>query len=146
MCDNNRNLMIKNFNLCNNMNKFIFAKTLFKSISLFDENLILALSNVILNRFLYEYNIDSEINFIKCITNTSFFPCWKNLKEMDEIDISNSNFKLCLDFADKALKGKLDDNTFSSFNFHKKSFYPTWSIGLKSVAIIDDYLFYNNCD
>ena len=130
-----RNAFIKKMNLSNNVNNLIFAKTIFK----------VADGNVNLNRFFYEYDIDNEMTFIKCITDVSLFECWKDFKSMDLIDLNSDFFQKCFAVAKKALMGKLVDNTFSSIKFRKKSELPSWAIGLKFVKMVDDYLFYNNC-
>ncbi|MBD5398887.1 hypothetical protein HDR60_05300 [bacterium] len=140
-----RNKFIKKSKLNNSMNKLILAKTLFK-IAGSDELLLNAVANVILNRFLYEYEIDNEITFIKCITDISFLPCWKDLKSMDNICIDNSVFKKCFNFAGFVLSGKLKDDTFSSIRFHRVGEFPSWAIGLKYIKDVSGYLFYNNCD
>lgn len=140
-----RNKFIKSMKLNNNMNKLILAKTLFK-IAGSDDTLLKAVANVILNRFVYEYEIDNEITFIKCITDVSFLPCWKNLKFMDNIDFDDMVFKKCFEFSSNVLKGNLKDDTFSSIKFHKFGEFPSWATGLKSVKSVSDYLFYNNCD
>lgn len=147
MSFDDRNLLIKKLNLFNNMNLFVFAKTLFKSVdNNFNDELLFSVANVLLNRFFYEYNIDNDISFVKCITNTSLFPCWKNFKEMDLIDFDSNHFSKCLYIANLSLKGNLNDNSFQSIAFHKKNSFPQWAIGLKAVFKIDDFLFYNNCD
>ena len=143
----NRNNQIRKMKLDNNFNKLVFAKTIFKVVG---ENqnieLLKAVATVVMNRFLYEYEIDDEMTFVKCITNVDLFPCWKNLKSMDEIDLQNCFFKKCFSLALKMLNGKVEDNTLSSIKFKKVSECPVWAVGLKYVKAIDDYLFYNNCD
>ena len=139
-----RNAFIKKMNLSNNVNNLIFAKTIFK-VADGNVNLLDDVANVILNRFFYEYDIDNEITFIKCITDVSLFECWKDFKSMDLIDLNSDFFQKCFAVAKKALMGKLVDNTFSSIKLRKKSELPSWAIGLKFVKMVDDYLFYNNC-
>ena len=140
-----RNKLLRKMKLNNNLNKLVFAKTLFK-ITGGNITLMKSVANVILNRFVYEYEIDEEITFVKCITDKSLFACWRDFKFMDNIDLENAVFQKCFRFANDALNGMVEDDTFSSINFHKKSEFPSWATGLKPVCEVSDYLFYNNCD
>lgn len=141
-----RNQEIVNWNISSDINKLIFAKTLLETCGTKNSFLMRAVANVILNRFLYEKEIDEEMNFVKCITDPYLFLCWKDYKKMDLIDLEGVNFKKCFLIANKALKGNLVDNTLSSINFHKKVEFPDWATGLVGVVSIEDFIFYNNCD
>lgn len=140
-----RNKNISKMKLNNNVNKLVLSKTLFK-IAGDDDALMSSVANVILNRFMYEYEIDEQITFVKCVTDKSLFVCWKDLKSMDNIDLENKVFQKCFRFSNDVLNGNIKDDTFSSIKFHKKSESPSWAIGLKPVKELSDYLFYNNCD
>ncbi len=140
-----RNKNISKMKLNNNVNKLVLAKTLFK-IAGDDDVLMRSVANVILNRFMYECEIDEQITFVKCVTDKSLFACWGDFKSMDNIDLENNVFKKCFRFSNDVLNGIIKDDTLSSIKFHKKSEFPSWATGLKPVHKVSDYLFYNNCD
>ena len=110
---------IKKLKLNSNINRFIFAKTLFAMVLNPSEKFLVMLANTVMNRFVYESEIcDGVSNIVDILTS---FDCWKNLKFMDEIDVSSPCFQTCLKIASDVLSGKLDEKFSSVLFFHKKS-------------------------
>ena len=114
-----RSKFIKKFKLNSNINKFVFAKTLFAMNAYIDNKFLNLVANTIMNRFIVEIEISDDIPSVISILTS--FDCWKNLKFMDSIDINNENFQKCLKVASEVLSGKLNENFSSVLSFHKKS-------------------------
>ena len=109
---------IKKLKLNSNINKFVFAKTLFSLSKNPTEKFLDLVANVLMNRFVYEAEISDEIpNIVALLTS---FECWNDSKSMDKIDIYNLCFKKCLIIASKVLVGELNEN-FSSILYFQKN-------------------------
>jgi hypothetical protein len=124
----------------------VFAKTLLATAGAGGMELLEAVANVALNRFLYERDISGRISLVDVLVDGSVFPCWRDPRAMDSVGPQCDGFGVCLRMARRALSGHLADNTFSAIRFHKRSELPIWATGLVESAAVGGYLFYNNCD
>ncbi len=132
---------IKKLKLNSNINKFIFAKTLFAMTSYPSEKFLVLVANTIINRFVYESEIcDEKLNIVDTLTS---FDCWKNLKFMDEIDVDSPCFKTCLRIASDVLSGKLDNKFSLVLFFHKKSENHLLTDKIKPIFVEDGFSFFD---
>ena len=132
---------IKKIKLNSNINKFIFAKTLFALKENPSDEFLLACANTIVNRCVFESEICDEVaNIVQILTSYS---CWKNLKAMDLIDENNPVFKKCLNIASDDLSGKLDEKYSFLLSFHKKSESHLLTKNIKPKFVLDDFSFFD---
>lgn len=78
------------------------------------------------------------------------FSCWlsadPNRKIIENVTIGDPVFEKCLEIANRAVCGQLNDITQRATHYHTKAIQPKWAVGKKPCAIIGDHLFYNNID
>jgi hypothetical protein len=130
----------------NGADVLVLAKTLFATAGAGSMELLEAVANVALNRFLYERDISARASLVGVLVGGSVFPCWRDPRSMDSVGPECEGFGVCLRMARRALSGHLADNTFSAIRFHKRGELPLWATGLVESAAIGGCLFYNNCD
>ena len=132
---------IKKLKLNSNINRFIFAKTLFAISKMPSEKFLILVANTIMNRFVYESELcDGTVDIVNVLTS---FDCWKNLKVMDEIDTTNNCFKKCLKISGDVLSGKLDKRFSLVLYFHKKSESHLLTNKIKPKFVVDDFSFFD---
>ena len=132
---------VKNLKLNSNVNKFIFAKTLFALSPNPSDDFLDLVANTLMNRFVYEVEISDEMpSFVDAFVS---YECWKNLKKMEQIDITNPCFKKCLKIASEVLMGKLNEKFSSILCFHKKSESHILTNNLVPKFVVDGFSFFD---
>ncbi|MCR5506879.1 MAG: hypothetical protein K6F04_03465 [bacterium] len=132
---------IKKLKLNSNINKFIFAKTLFAITKNPSDKFIELIANTLMNRFIFEAEISDDVpNMVSELTSLR---CWKNLKMMDEICVDNSVFKKCLKIANEVLSGNLKEEFSNILSFHKKLESHLLTNNVKPKFIVDGFSFFD---
>ncbi|MBR1544418.1 MAG: hypothetical protein IJ638_00535 [Alphaproteobacteria bacterium] len=132
---------IKKLKLNSNINKFIFAKTLFAVAPNPTDEFLELMANTLVNRFLFEAELSDDIpNMVGVLTSVY---CWKNLKMMDEIDIANPVFKKCLVIAGEVLNGNLNEKFSNILSFHKKLESHLLTNNVKPKFVVDGFSFFD---
>lgn len=74
------------------------------------------------------------------------FSCWlpsdPNLAKLQSVGPDDKAFRLCLDIAEEAVSGKLQDVTGGATHYHTKQIKPAWAAGKAPCATIGNHLFY----
>jgi hypothetical protein len=115
----------------------VFAKTMLASVGASDERLMEAFASMALNRFLYEKDLEDGASLVSVLTDEDEFPCWRDVKAMDGIDLASEGFRLCLRVARRALSGCLADSMRGATRFSVD-----WGNGRKGMRV-GRYMFFN---
>jgi len=78
------------------------------------------------------------------------FSCWNgadpNLPKLLAVDGTNDKFRLCLDVAQEAVDGRLQNRVKDATHYHHKSILPDWARGKVPCEDIRNHLFYNDIE
>ncbi len=137
----NRKSFIKKLKLNSNINKLIFAKTLFALHKNPRDEFLILVANTVMNKFVADAEMMDEIpSIVKILTS---FGCWKNVKFMENIDLKNTLFQKCLKIADDLLNGNFDEKFGGILCFHKKSESHLLTKNVKPKFEVDDFSFFD---
>ena len=132
---------IKKLKLNSNINKLVFAKTLFAITKNPSDEFLEIVANTFMNRFVVEAEMTDEIpNIVMMLSSNK---CWKDLKFMDEIDFDSDLFKKCLKIANRILMGELDNKFSFVLSFHKKSESHLLTNNIKPIFEVDGFSFFD---
>ena len=141
MIISNRKSFIKNLKLDTNINKFIFAKTLFAFSKNPSDDFLILVANTLMNKFIVEEEMMDEIpSIVKLLTS---FDCWKDLSFMENIDTNNPIFRKCLAVSSKVLSGNLDEKFSGTLCFHKKSESHLLTKNVTPKFVVDGFSFFD---
>ncbi|MDR2099155.1 MAG: hypothetical protein LBO78_03995 [Rickettsiales bacterium] len=97
----------------------VFAKTLLMSVGADNPALLEAFASMLLNRFLYEREIDGAVGIVGILADAREFSCWRDARAMDGVDFSSPEFRVCLRVARRALEGRLADSVNGAMRFER---------------------------
>ena len=132
---------IKKLKLNSNVNKLVFAKTLFAMTQNPSNEFLELVANTMINRFVMEAEITDEIpNFVMML---STYKCWKDLKFMESIDFKSDLFQKCLKIASRVLMGNLNNEFSFILSFHKKLESHLLTNNIKPKFEVDGFSFFD---
>lgn len=78
------------------------------------------------------------------------FSCWNqhdpNRRKLLQVTSGDAAFNICLEVADAAVNGRLQDVTFGSTHYHDFSVHPTWAHNRSPCIRVGKLIFYNNVE
>lgn len=78
------------------------------------------------------------------------FSCWNpgdpNRPKLLAVTESNRAFRACLEVADRALAGAIEDITKGATHYHTRAVTPAWSRGRTPCAEVGAHVFYNDVE
>lgn len=105
---------------------------------------LIAVANVILNRFQYKRRFGRSI---RDVCQKPFqFSCWNandpNRLLLEKVSQDDPIFQICCDVAENTIRGKWPDLTRGSDHYHADYVSPSWAYGQKCQLKVGRHTFY----